>query len=438
MTDTHLSELYRRHIEAFQQRYAAALDASGHDAAVIFAGSPHTVFADDQGYPFKAFAHFESWLPLNQNPWCSITVTPGRRPQLAYFQPDDYWELPPADPAGFWTEHFDIGVFRDPGELRALWPSGTGIAVIGEPTPGIDLAAAGDLNPAQLLRALDLGRTVKTPYEIACLREASDIGVRGHRAAAAAFADGASEYDIHLRYLAACECVDAELPYASIVGLNTHGAILHYGGREHAPPAERHTLLIDAGARCRGYASDITRTWTAQPSAFRDLVNALDRIQQAVCARLKPGVDYRDVNAWVHEQVAALLVEMGLLNCSPETALAEGITGTFLPHGLGHFLGVQVHDVAGQLANDGARIAPPDGHPFLRLTRVLETGNYLTVEPGIYFIDTLLDKLRATPAGRSVQWDAVDEMRPYGGVRIEDNVHITATGVENLTREAFA
>ena len=433
-----LASLHRDHVADLCQRYDSALAAAGFDAIVLFAGTPYTVFADDRALPFAALPHFESWLPLNAHPWCSIVYRPGDTPRLAYFQPDDYWEMPPADPGGFWAAQFDIDVFRKADDARRTWPAAGRVAVLADPRCDLEMEDAGTLNPQKLAYRLDLGRTKKTGYELACLREATELSVHGHRAAAAAFEDGASEYEIHQRYLAACGHTDDELPYHSIVALNTHGAVLHYGGRDRKAPAERHALLIDAGARFSGYASDITRTYAADASRFSELIAGLDAIQQATCASLRPGVDYREANESVHAGVASLLAEFGLLTVDADVALEDGITRTFLPHGLGHFLGVQVHDVAGQTDDDGAAIPPPDNHPFLRLTRKLEAGNVLTVEPGIYFIDTLLAKLKDRPEGRGVNWGALEDWRRYGGVRIEDNVHVTDDGVENLTRAAFA
>ena len=110
----------------------------------------------------------------------------------------------------------------------------------------------------------------------------------------------------------------------------------------------------------------------------------------------------------------------------------------FFPHGLGHFLGIQVHDVGGHLADpDGRRAPPPKAHPMLRSTRTLEPGHVLTVEPGVYFIEMLLDGWRNGTESRrdAINWEAVDALAPYGGVRIEDNVLVTDTGPRNLTRE---
>jgi Xaa-Pro dipeptidase len=113
----------------------------------------------------------------------------------------------------------------------------------------------------------------------------------------------------------------------------------------------------------------------------------------------------------------------------------------FFPHGIGHLLGLQVHDVAGLAADDTGRheIPRPAGHRYLRLTRRLEPGFVVTIEPGIYFIDLLLDEAQRNGLGRYVNWDAVHALKPFGGIRIEDDVACTAGAVpENLTRDAFA
>jgi Xaa-Pro dipeptidase len=98
-----------------------------------------------------------------------------------------------------------------------------------------------------------------------------------------------------------------------------------------------------------------------------------------------------------------------------------------------------VHDVGGFMEDEGGTtVDPPDGHPFLRLTRFLEKDMVITIEPGLYIIDMLLDKLRGSAAEERVNWANVDALRPYGGVRIEDDVRVLDDGCENLTRDAFA
>ena len=121
--------------------------------------------------------------------------------------------------------------------------------------------------------------------------------------------------------------------------------------------------------------------------------------------------------------------------------MANGLSGVFFPHGIGHLLGLQVHDVAGLAADVSGRteIPRPPGHRYLRLTRTLEPGFVVTIEPGVYFIDLLLDAAQRDGLGRHIHWDTVRALQPYGGIRIEDDVVCTATNTpENLTRDAFA
>jgi Xaa-Pro dipeptidase len=115
------------------------------------------------------------------------------------------------------------------------------------------------------------------------------------------------------------------------------------------------------------------------------------------------------------------------------------VTSAFYPHGLGHLLGVQVHDVGGHMADDtGKVIDPPSGHPFLRLTRALEQDQVLTIEPGLYVIDMLQENLVGSAGYNMINRDKLDWLRPYGGIRIEDNVRVLEGGSENFTRDAFA
>ena len=434
---TDLSALYADHLQTLCARADAALAAGGFDHLLIPAGVEKYRFLDDMPYPFAANPHFKAWVPLTDHPHCWIAYTPGRRPVLAYHQPDDYWHLPPQDPSGFWAAHFDIRVLREPADALRHLPTGGRAAIIGEAD-----AALGPFvpnNPAAVMNPLHFHRGVKTPYELARLRTASARAVRGHRAAEAAFRAGASELDIHRAYLAATGHTDATLPYGNIVALNAHGAVLHYQHLRAEPPAQSRAFLIDAGASDAGYAADITRTYGNGDARFEALVAAVDTVQQALCARVQPGVDYRALHLDCHLALAGILQAQDIVRMTPESMVETGVSATFFPHGLGHLLGLQVHDVGGFMAGEhGGHIDRPDGHPFLRLTRVLQDGMVVTIEPGLYFIGTLLARLKAGPHGAAVHWDAVEQLRPFGGVRIEDDVVCRAGTPENLTRDAFA
>lgn len=265
------------------------------------------------------------------------------------------------------------------------------------------------------------------------------MAARAHRAAHNAFIAGASEYDIHMDYLRELRQTDNELPYPSIVALNRNAAVLHYQHQERTAPAQLRSFLLDAGAQFAGYAADVTRTYSAARDDFAALVAGMHTLQQSLCSLVRPGIDYADIHLQAHRLIAALLCEAGILNVTADEAVARGLTAVFFPHGVGHLLGLQVHDVAGfTIDSEGNTKAPPAGHPYLRLTRKLEAGFVVTIEPGLYFIDALLDKARAASLAAAIDWPRVEALRACGGIRIEDNVVCTDAAPLNLTREAFS
>ncbi|UGB38444.1 Xaa-Pro dipeptidase [Frateuria soli] len=433
-----LAPLYAQHLATLRERADRALALGGFDRLLIAAGKPLNKFLDDQDFPFVSNPHFRHWLPLTDAPGSWIVYEPGKKPKLVFVQPRDYWHVVPAAPSGYWVDQFDIHVARSDADATAVLPRQGRNAVIGSACPSIEGVEAN--NPEPVMNYLHWHRSYKTPYELALMREASRIGTRAHRAAEGAFRNGESEFGIHMAYLAAARQIDAELPYASIVGLNEHGAVLHYSHFDRQPPSVHRSFLIDAGASCAGYASDITRTYAAAGAGeFQALIDSMDLAQRELASKVRPGQSYPELHIHAHHLVAGVLREHGIIRMDAESAVASGVTSAFFPHGLGHPIGLAVHDVAGFQQNErGGSIPRPQGHPYLRMTRVLEAGMVVTIEPGLYFIDMLLDELRANPAAKDVDWARVDAFRPYGGIRIEDDVVCTEGAPENLTRDAFA
>ena len=130
------------------------------------------------------------------------------------------------------------------------------------------------------------------------------------------------------------------------------------------------------------------------------------------------------------------MVETEIVHCSLDEAINLSVSEFFCPHGLGHLLGIQVHDVGGlQISVSGETLNPPSNYSSLRFTRPIEKNQVFTIEPGIYFIPSLLQQLREKKA--PVNWSAIEQLLSYGGIRIEDNVRVLEDGLENLTREAF-
>jgi len=435
-----LGALYGDHLQTVTARHDHALEKAGASHAVIYSGNPKLSFLDDYYHPFKANPHFMSWVPLTALPFSYIVYTPGETPVLIYYQPHDYWHVVPGAPDGYWTSHFDIRVVHSIEDVAAHIPEDREKCIaIGEFNDEALAFGIERTNPTTAVNILHFARGVKTEYELAVMRLAAERGAAGHVAAEAAFRAGKSEFDIHRAYCKAVSHTDPELPYGNIIALNDHGAVLHYTDLDRVAPETVRSFLIDAGAQVHGYASDITRTYSNGDQRFQDLVDRMDAMELEIVSRVHAGVDYRDLHVDTHKTLAALLVDVELAAGDPDTLLETGVTSAFFPHGLGHLLGIQVHDVGGHQENEaGTVIDPPSGHPFLRLTRVLEEDMVLTIEPGMYVIDMLLEKLRGTPAESHVNWDTVDWLRPYGGVRIEDDIRVMANGQENLTRDAFA
>jgi len=435
-----LSSLYPDHIQTIKSRHDQALERAGANHAVIFSGAPRAVFLDDYDYPFKPNPHFVSWLPLTRTPFCYVVHTPGETPVLVYYQEQDYWHLPPANPDGYWADQFEIRVVHTNDDITRHFPQDRSKCIfIGEVDNAAQTFGVDRINPSSALNFLHYGRGVKTAYELECMRGASRRGVKGHRAAEKAFRAGRSEYNIHLDYCRAVQHTDNELPYGNIIALNENGAVLHYQHQSREKPAEIRSFLIDAGATIHGYASDITRTYARESGEFADLLEQFDQLQQELVAEVTAGVEFSELHMLCHRKIAELLAEIGVAKGSAEALIEAGVTAAFYPHGLGHLLGIQVHDVGGHQGDDlGTTIDPPSGHPFLRLTRRLEVDQVLTIEPGLYVIDMLQENLAGTPGHAMLNQERLDWLRPYGGIRVEDNVRVLADGCENLTRDAFA
>ena len=427
-----LTATYPEHLEYLQRGTEAALAAHGFDAVVLCSGSAalRSRF-DDHSWPVIPTPAYAHWCPLVEAD-AFVVVRPGARPRLVRTIVEDYWEVASPPESGHFWPCFEL-VEVAPGRAGDALPTGK-VAVI---TRDPDAAPAGAVNPPALIAALDALRTRKTAYEIECLAEASRRAVRGHRRAAELFQTATpSELELHLAYLAASEQDDLWAPYKGIVALGNHAAVLHFVAYTRDRVAGDTSLLVDAGAKYLGYGSDITRTTARGDGAaarrFGELLAQMEALQQEVIRRIKPGLAYEDLHDDSHRLLAGVLREVGIGRGSPEELVDRGVTRALYPHGLGHSLGVTVHDV-------GLKPRPPRAeNKFLRNTSVIEPGQVFTIEPGIYVIDPLLAPLQSDGRRDLVDWAAIAELRPFGGVRVEDNVVVEARGVRNLTREAFA
>ncbi|WP_025121809.1 MULTISPECIES: Xaa-Pro dipeptidase [unclassified Serratia (in: enterobacteria)] len=436
-----LASLYNDHLATLQQRAREVLERNKLDALLIHSGELQRVFLDDHHYPFKVNANFKAWVPVTSVPNCWLWVDGVNKPKLWFYSPVDYWHSVEPLPSSFWTKSIDLLPLANADDIASQLPQQRervgyiGYAQQRALSLGI---AAENINPQAVLNFLDFRRSIKTGYELACMREAQKTAVMGHRAAHEAFQSGMSEFDINLAYLTATGHRDTNVPYDNIVALNEHAAVLHYTKLDHQPPAEARSFLIDAGAEYNGYAADLTRTYAGQSdNAFAHLVKDLNSEQLALIDTMKAGVRYTDYHVQMHQRIAKLLKNHKLVTGISEEAMVEqGITCPFLPHGLGHPLGLQVHDAAGFMQDEnGTHLAAPAKYPFLRCTRIMQPGMVLTIEPGLYFIESLLAPWRSGEFSKHFAWDRIDALKPYGGIRIEDNIVIHEKRIENMTRD---
>ncbi len=427
--------MFSQHLEIVQQHTDNALAASGHDGVLIYANHPHNYFLDDMPWPYRPNPHFAWWVPEAANyPRSFLHYQPGRQPVLYLYQPRDYWHSVPTAPQGEWASLFDIRPFADHSELPdfSLLKNH---AYIGQPE--VSPLDANQTNPEAVLNPLHWGRSYKTGYEVEQILAANKRALKGHQAARDAFYAGKSECETHLDYLRATAHTEAELPYGNIIAQNANGAILHYQQllREPFPEFARYSFLIDAGACQHGYAADITRTYAWNESPFDDMIQALDTAQQQLVNQAVAGQSYIALHEEAHVHIGDILHDFEVIKVPGQEAAEMGLTQVFFPHGLGHFLGLQVHDVGGKQADPhGTPIPQPEKHPYLRLLRTLEAGHVLTIEPGIYFIPLLLDAARDNALGKHIHWNTVEHFLPYGGIRIEDNVRVGTHEAYNLTR----
>jgi len=418
---------YHAHIQTLTKRYEQALSYCKLNAIAIHAGEQLPVFMDDQHYPHKPNPHLLQWLPLFGIPDACLIYQSGCKPRLCILAPDDFWHAAPALPDDSYLKYFEIELYTDPKKYEAAVTNLPRRSAIIDPAD-----TRKKINPEKLLNFLHYHRGIKTTYEVHCIEQATAIALPAHAAARHAFESGESGFGIHMAFTNAAGCSEHELPYPDIIACNENAATLHYEKRTHDRNPQ--SLLIDAGTAMNGYACDITRTYSKDPG-FCELIAAIDQLQQSLCSNVTAGLSFGHAQHKAHLGIGELLQQFGFVDMTAEAMVAENVTNAFFPHGLGHMLGLQVHDVGGHMADESGKTQkPPAEYPHLRMSRTLEPGMVLTVEPGLYFIPMLLNKLRSSDHAAQVNFDKIADFSPFGGIRIEDNLLITYSGSRNLTR----
>lgn len=286
-----------------------------------------------------------------------------------------------------------------------------------------------------LTDALAWCRVIKTDGEKAELRKAARTASLAHREVMKSIRPGMNECELQAIHEYTCTRSGMRhQPYSGIFASGIGAAVLHYV-ENNRTIGEGDLFLMDAGAESKGYAADFTRTYPAS-GTFSDRQAAMYDIclnmLEACIAEARPGVAMEDL----HLKAARLLLEgflnLGLIRGEVDELMEANIFALFFPHGLGHFLGLDTHDVGGY-PKGVERIDRP-GLRYLRARRVLEPGMVITIEPGIYFIPALLEPAFENPEQSGfLNVESLKTYLDFGGIRIEDNLIITDDGHENLT-----
>ena len=283
--------------------------------------------------------------------------------------------------------------------------------------------------------ALTYCRVIKTEWEIEQMRKACRVNNAAYVACMKAIKPGMMEYEVKAVFneiqLKHGLLQDA---YNGIFASGVNGSILHYV-ENNSEITDGDLFLMDAGFECNGYASDYTRTFPAngkfteiQAGIYQCVLNAHSEVIESI----RPGVKMEDLHLMAARIMMGGLKHMGILKGEIDDIMEKNIFALFFPHGLGHFLGLDTHDVGGY-PKGVERIDRP-GIKFLRARRELQPGMVITIEPGIYFVPAVLESaIDDLEKAVFLDVEKVKGLLNFGGVRIEDDILVTETGYENLT-----
>ncbi|MEM1415496.1 MAG: aminopeptidase P family protein [Myxococcota bacterium] len=407
-----------------QQEAAARLEGLG--TLVVWSGTPVTIpGGQDQVYPFHAHPEYY-WLTGSRRSGGALVLHEGRWTHYArpVTEEEALWEGGTPSSAG-------PDVAGLPDWLAAHAPSATHL---GAPPMEFASRATSALGEDARQR-LDTLRRPKDADELALMERAVAATAAGHAALRGALAPGVSERELQIVLEAATFRAGAErMGYGTIVGFGSNAAVLHFTPSERRADADE-LVLVDAGGAIAGYTADVTRTWpvsgtfSARQRAIYDVVRESNRLGVALCV---PGAEWHEVHRRCAGVLAEGLADLGLLRVGVEEALASEAIALFMPHGIGHMVGLGVRDVGGKAP--GREVTGMCCGVRVRVDLPLEPGYIMTVEPGLYFVPGLLDDpIRRERFAREVDWEAVDRWRSVGGVRIEDDVLVTEASPRNLT-----
>ncbi len=304
---------------------------------------------------------------------------------------------------------------------------------------GIHPAKQKEAASLDLIKAVVKMRSTKEPQEIEAIDRACDVGYAMHTTAQLLIKPGVTERFIGGQVDGIARSLAGGTSFATI--FSQHGEIMH-GNPSPSPLESGRLALCDAGCELDDYCSDHTRTMPVNGKFDQrqmEIYSIVEACHDYVLEVAKPGVRYMDVHFAVCRMMTERLKELGLMKGNTEDALKAGAHAMFLPHGLGHMMGMDVHDMEGlgQIYVGFDEQTQPNLEQFgtncLRMGRKLEEGFVVTDEPGIYFIPALIDEWKAQKhCEEFLCFDKLETYKDFGGIRIEDDVLITKDGCRFL------
>ncbi|MEM9188586.1 MAG: aminopeptidase P family protein [Myxococcota bacterium] len=436
---------------ATQGRRARLLEKLGDRPALVYAGSPVSRNYPAATYPFRASSHFLYLFGLSLEGAVGLFEAGRTTLFLPMVDAEDaLWHGPRpsfralAEATGCAVAPLDQLPDAILAEDCATLPAPDAATRTAQATLLERPIAHGTLNDADLAlaEALIELRLYHDEAAEAELRKAAEATVAAHRQGMQASTVGGTEHAVRAAMEGEFLQRGMGPAYGSIV--TVHGEVLHnhYHGNSLA---DGDLLLADVGAEtAAGWAADVTRSWPVNgkfSSTQRAIYEVVLSAQEAAIASAVPGARYRDVHLTACRALAAGLVELGIFSGDPEELVADGAHALFFPHGVGHLLGLDVHDMEdlGDLAGyaKGRERSAQFGLAYLRLDRDLEPGMAVTIEPGFYQVPAILhDEDRCRVAGDRLDRTALERFKDVRGIRIEDDVLVSATGPEVLTADA--
>ena len=291
----------------------------------------------------------------------------------------------------------------------------------------------------ELIKAIVALRSIKSDEEIVQMEHAVNITREMHIEAMQKTKAGKKEYEIVAAIHAKALEGGGNLAYGTIFSINGQTLHNHYHGNTLT---DGRLVINDSGAEnAMFYAGDITRTIPVSKGFTekqKEIYNLVLKMETESIVALRPGIQYREIHLLANKIMLEGMRDLGFLNGNVDEMLAEGVQGLFMPHGLGHAIGLDVHDMEdlGEKYvgyREGLERSTQLGLKSLRMAKELEAGFVLTVEPGIYFIPELIDKWKSENKFINfINYSKLDTYRDFGGVRIEDNCLITPTGSKTL------